>query len=99
MPTAHGGAKWWPAAVRQVEPAPDAVEVALLAVADVPRTPADNTFEDPAAREAVIGVLAPIALTDRAARRDSAAIRRAASCSGSWWFISAARAVRPSTAD
>ena len=32
---------------------PRAVEVALLALADVPRTPADNTFEDPAAREAV----------------------------------------------
>lgn len=42
------------------QPAVDAIEVALLALADVPRTPADNTFEDPAAREAVMGVLAPI---------------------------------------
>jgi hypothetical protein len=35
-------------------------EPALDALADVPRTLADNTFEDPAAREAVMGVLAPI---------------------------------------
>jgi hypothetical protein len=42
------------------KPALDAVKVALLALADVPRTSADNTFEDSAAREAVMGVLAPI---------------------------------------
>ena len=42
------------------QPAVDAIEVALLALADVPRTPADNMFEDPAAREAVMGVLASI---------------------------------------
>ena len=41
------------------QPALDAIDVALLAFADVPRTPADNAFEDPAAREAVMAVLAP----------------------------------------
>src|SRR3954452_25364849 len=40
------------------QPALDAIEAALIACRDVPRIPADNTFEDPAAREAVMRVLA-----------------------------------------
>jgi hypothetical protein len=41
------------------QPALDAIEVAALGLTDVTRTRADETFEDPDAREAVIAALAP----------------------------------------
>jgi hypothetical protein len=49
-----------PDCVASGQPARDAIEAALIACADVPRTREDNAFEDPAAREAVMGTLAPI---------------------------------------